>query len=187
MAELNRSASGVPYESSGAGAPAFVFLAEKSGAPAWASQVEDISRTNQCMVVEVSDIDGLARLLGELQPGPVILAGHGSNGLLSLPFFEHFPEAVNGVLLIDPPLPPGEDAERLRAEGMLKLVDRKPFMVIWPEQPAGDPAWLRDITMFVRQEPVAGATSDPRSEQPSITNALLRAFLDDVKNDPRLD
>ena len=187
MAELSRSASGIPYEVSGSGAPAFVFLAESGGASAWGAQVTDLAVTNQCIVVEVRDIDQLARVLGDLQPGPVIMAAHGKMGLLTLPFFEHFPEAVNGVLLIDPPLPPADDSERLNAEGMLKLIDKKPFMVIWPEEPAGDPAWLRDITMFVRQEPVAGATSDPRSEQPAITNALLRAFLDDVKNDPRLE
>jgi pimeloyl-ACP methyl ester carboxylesterase len=59
-------------------------------------------------------------------------------------------------------------------------------MAIWSEKPLGDPAWLRDVTMFVRQEPVAGAGHFFQLEQPAITNALLRAFLDDIARDPRV-
>jgi len=79
---------------------------------------------------------------------------------------------------------------------LVRLADWKPFMALWPtpEDPddpeapegAGDPAWLRDNTMFIRQEPVAGAGHFVQLERPEVTNALLRAFLDDVRRDPRI-
>jgi pimeloyl-ACP methyl ester carboxylesterase len=72
-----------------------------------------------------------------------------------------------------------------RLDEMIKLADRRPFMAIWAERPLGDPKHLRDITMFVRQEPIAGAGHFFQLEQPEITNALLRAFVDDVERDPR--
>lgn len=75
----------------------------------------------------------------------------------------------------------GADMPRL-----LREADRKPFMMIWAEKPLGDPGWIRDNTNFVRQEPVAGTGHFVQMEQPEITNALLRAFLDDVANDPRV-
>jgi hypothetical protein len=42
--------------------------------------------------------------------------------------------------------------------------------------------------MFVRQEPVVtpGAGHFLQLESPDVTNALLRAFLDDVARDPRV-
>ena len=75
----------------------------------------------------------------------------------------------------------GQDMPRL-----LREADRKPFMMIWAENPLGDPAWIREQTNFVRQEPVAGTGHFVQLEQPHVTNALLRAFLDDVANDPRI-
>ncbi len=79
---------------------------------------------------------------------------------------------------------------------LIRLADRKPFMAVWPapEDPddpdahegAGDPAWLRENTMFIRQEPVAGAGHFVQLERPEVTNALFRAFLDDVRRDPRI-
>ncbi len=75
----------------------------------------------------------------------------------------------------------GQDMPRL-----LREADRKPFMMIWAEKPLGDPAWIREQTNFVRQEPVAGTGHFVQVEQPQVTNALLRAFLDDVANDPRI-
>jgi pimeloyl-ACP methyl ester carboxylesterase len=82
------------------------------------------------------------------------------------------------------------DGDRVR--DLVKAADRKPFMILWPAGPegegprGGDPVWLRDIAMFIRQEPVAGSGHFFQLEQPAITNALLRAFLDDVERDPRL-
>lgn len=72
-----------------------------------------------------------------------------------------------------------------RLDDLLKDADRKPLMAIWAGAPLGDPGHLRDITMFVRQEPVAGAGHFFELEQPLVTNALLRAFVDDVNRDPR--
>lgn len=69
---------------------------------------------------------------------------------------------------------------------LVRLADRKPFMAIWSGAPLGDPAWLRDSTMFVRQEPIAGAGHFFQLEQPAVTSALLRAFLDDIRHDPRV-
>jgi len=40
--------------------------------------------------------------------------------------------------------------------------------------------------MYIRQEPIAGAGHFFQLERPAITNALLRAFLDDVQRDPRI-
>jgi len=75
-------------------------------------------------------------------------------------------------------------AERLDA--MVAAADKKPLMAIWAEKPQGDPEHMRDITMFIRQEPIAGGGHFFQLEQPDITNALLRAFVDDVERDPRL-
>lgn len=75
----------------------------------------------------------------------------------------------------------GQDMKRL-----LREADTKPFMMIWAEKPLGDPGWVRENTMFVRQEPVAGTGHFVQIEQPTITNALLRAFLDDIQRDPRV-
>ncbi|HEY5475605.1 MAG TPA: alpha/beta hydrolase [Tepidiformaceae bacterium] len=71
-------------------------------------------------------------------------------------------------------------------DDLIKKADRKPFMTIWGGRPLGDPDHLRDITMFVRQEPMVGSGHFFQLEQPAITNALLRAFVDDVRWDPRI-
>jgi pimeloyl-ACP methyl ester carboxylesterase len=59
-------------------------------------------------------------------------------------------------------------------------------MAIWAERPLGDPAWLRSVTRFARQEPLPGTGHFFQLEQPERTTALLRAFLDDVADDPRI-
>ena len=69
---------------------------------------------------------------------------------------------------------------------LVRKADQKPLMAIWAERPLGDPAWLRSVTKFVRQEPIAGAGHFFQLEQPAVTSALLRAFLDDVASDPRI-
>jgi pimeloyl-ACP methyl ester carboxylesterase len=79
-----------------------------------------------------------------------------------------------------------EDVYATRMDEIIKEADKKPFMAIWAEKPLGDPGRLREITMFLRQEPIAGAGHFFQLEQPRITNALLRAFVDDVRRDPRL-
>ncbi len=71
-------------------------------------------------------------------------------------------------------------------DALIKEADRKPFMAIWAANPLGHPDELRAITMFIRQEPIAGAGHFFQLEQPELTNALLRAFVDDVRRDPRL-
>lgn len=73
-----------------------------------------------------------------------------------------------------------------RMPELLRQADAKPFMAIWAAKPLGDPAWLRDVCTFLRQEPIAGAGHFFQVEQPAVTNALFRAFLDDVERDPRL-
>lgn len=73
-----------------------------------------------------------------------------------------------------------------RLDELISLADLKPFMLIWAGSPLGDPEWVRDLTMFARQEPMAGAGHFFQLERPDVTNALLRAFLDDVERDPRL-
>ena len=45
-------------------------------------------------------------------------------------------------------------------------------MAIGAARPLGDPAHLRDIAMFIRQEPVTGAGHFFQLEQPAVTNAL---------------
>jgi pimeloyl-ACP methyl ester carboxylesterase len=72
-----------------------------------------------------------------------------------------------------------------RIADLVRLADRKPFMALWAEKPLGDPAWLREVTLFLRQEPIAGAGHFFQLENAPVTNALLRAFLDDVERDPR--
>ena len=187
MAELTQSPGGIPYRVSGQGTPPFIFVGQlEASASPWAAQVANLSRDRLCVEVQARNADDVEEVLGVLRPGPALIAAAHEDAMTALLFCELYPEAVNGIVLVDPPLPPADEQEHARTESLVKLADKKPFMVIWPEAPAGSPGWLRDIAMFVRQEPVAGAPSEPRTEQPDITNALFRAFLDDVKNDPRL-
>jgi 3-oxoadipate enol-lactonase len=81
-----------------------------------------------------------------------------------------------------------ENAEALKGDmpRLLKLADQKPLMVIWGETPLGDPEFVREATVFARQELIPGAGHFFQLEQPAVTNALLRAFVDDVERDPRL-
>ncbi|MCK9518110.1 MAG: alpha/beta hydrolase [Dehalococcoidia bacterium] len=69
---------------------------------------------------------------------------------------------------------------------LLKQADEKPFMAIWSAQPRGNPERLRETLFFIRQEPIAEAGHYFQLERPDVTNALLRAFLDDVERDPRV-
>lgn len=69
---------------------------------------------------------------------------------------------------------------------LLRQADQKPLMAIWAAKPLGNPERLRETLMFVRQEPIAEAGHFFQLEQPGVTTALLRAFLDDVARDPRL-
>lgn len=100
-------------------------------------------------------------------------------------------ERVRRVMLhCDPEVAAGmfEGSEPLagRLDELVRKADRKPLMAIWADEPRGDPAHLRDVAMFIRQEPIAGAGHFFQLEQPEITSALLRAFEDDVRRDPRL-
>lgn len=79
----------------------------------------------------------------------------------------------------------GERVAELLPES-IREADKKPFMALWAEKPLGEPGFVRDLTMFVRQEPIAAAGHFIQLEQPAVTNALLRAFVDDVRRDPRL-
>ena len=69
---------------------------------------------------------------------------------------------------------------------LIQTADKKPFMALWGNAPLGDPERLRQITFFLRQEPVTGAGHFLQLENPAMTNALLRAFVDDVRRDPRV-
>lgn len=104
---------------------------------------------------------------------PAEVRAHVEAVMLSAP-----PEVAAGML-------DGSEAYASRIDELLKLADQKPLMAIWASKPLGDPAHLRDVTMFIRQEPIAGAGHFFQLEKPAITNALLRAFLDDVERDPR--
>jgi len=81
-----------------------------------------------------------------------------------------------------------EDAGFL-SEALGRLVadaDAKPFMAIWPDEPLGSLERLRDLTRFLRQEPVAGAGHFVMLDRPAVFSALLRDFVDEVRRDPRL-
>jgi pimeloyl-ACP methyl ester carboxylesterase len=104
---------------------------------------------------------------------------------------EHVREQVRTMMLSCPPeVAAGMLDVAIPPERMLQLVraaDRKPFMAIWPERPSlGNPAWLREQTMFLRQEPVADAGHFFQLERAEHTNALLRAFLEEAERDPRI-
>jgi pimeloyl-ACP methyl ester carboxylesterase len=81
-----------------------------------------------------------------------------------------------------------EQGERIAAmmPELIHEADKKPFMAFWAENALGEPNFVREQTMFVRQEPIAGTGHFFQLERPAITNALLRAFVDDVLRDPRL-
>jgi pimeloyl-ACP methyl ester carboxylesterase len=79
-----------------------------------------------------------------------------------------------------------EDTPDDRMTELVKLADKKPFMALWAGNPLGAPAWLRDVAMYLRQEMVPGTGHFFQLEEPAMTNALLRAFLDDVERDPRI-
>ncbi len=92
-------------------------------------------------------------------------------------------------------LPPQQAAETLASaaalepdlDRLLRDTDRKPFMALWPgSAPMGNPDELRNTTVFLRQEPIAGGSHYFQLEDPVLTTVLLRAFVDDVERDPRL-
>ena len=64
--------------------------------------------------------------------------------------------------------------------------DKKPFMIIWPDNPSGSPEKLREITQFLRQEPIADTGHFLQLEKPAIVASLLRAFVDEIDRDPRI-
>jgi pimeloyl-ACP methyl ester carboxylesterase len=99
-------------------------------------------------------------------------------------------EHVRTMMLGCPPeVVAGMVDNQMSAERMLELVraaDKKPMMAIWPDKPIGEPVWLRDVTMFLRQEPVPGTGHFLQLEEPAITNAVLRSFIEEAVRDPRL-
>lgn len=105
---------------------------------------------------------------------PEWVKGHARDVMLSCPTDVAAGELSNA----------GVFAERMG--DLVREADKKPFMAIWAGQPLGDPEWLREGAGFVRQEPIPGAGHFFELEQAGITNALLRAFVDDVRRDPRL-
>jgi pimeloyl-ACP methyl ester carboxylesterase len=100
-------------------------------------------------------------------------------------------EYVRDVMLSCPPDVAAGMAENLQVfeaemPEFLRNADQKPFMAIWPSRPLGNPDRLREVTTFLRQEPVADSGHFLQLEHPMVTTALLRAFVDDVERDPRL-
>ena len=87
------------------------------------------------------------------------------------------PEVAAGML---------EDTPDDRMTELVKLADKKPFMAMWAGTALGEPTWLRDTAMYLRQEIVPETGHFFQLENPGMTNALLRAFLDDVERDPRI-
>lgn len=69
---------------------------------------------------------------------------------------------------------------------LLKQADQKPLMAIWGARPLGNPERIREACPLIRQEPMGDVGHFFQLEAPAITTALLRAFLDDVREDPRL-
>lgn len=69
---------------------------------------------------------------------------------------------------------------------LIAAADKKPFMAIWASRPRGNPERLREVTNFLRQEPMGDAGHFFQLEHPAVTSSLLRAFLDDVERDPRV-
>lgn len=110
-------------------------------------------------------------------------------------FVEGTPEAVKEKVrrtMLGCPVDVGagmlHDAEVFtrRMGDLLRKADEKPFMAIWAARPLGNPERLREATRFLRQEPMGDAGHFFQLEQPDVTNALLRAFEDDVRRDPRV-
>lgn len=75
---------------------------------------------------------------------------------------------------------------RTRMGELLREADQKPLMAIWSQAPRGNPERLRETLFFIRQEPIADTGHFFQLERPAVTNALLRAFVDDVERDPRV-
>jgi pimeloyl-ACP methyl ester carboxylesterase len=69
---------------------------------------------------------------------------------------------------------------------LLKQADQKPLMAIWGARPLGNPERVREACPLIRQEPMGDVGHFFQLEEPELTTALLRAFLDDVREDPRL-
>ena len=69
---------------------------------------------------------------------------------------------------------------------LIATADKKPFMAMWAGTPRGNPERLREVTMFLRQEPMGDAGHFFQLEHPNVTTSLLRAFLDDIERDPRV-
>ena len=79
-----------------------------------------------------------------------------------------------------------EDSPDDRMTDLVTLADKKPLMALWAGNALGSPTWLRDTAMYIRQEIVPETGHFFQLEDPAMTNALLRAFLDDVARDPRI-
>jgi pimeloyl-ACP methyl ester carboxylesterase len=115
--------------------------------------------------------------------------------ILSRFFVETTPEEVRAsvrAMMLDCPadvgagmLDKGEVFVKRMGE-ILKQADKKPFMAIWSARPLGNPERVREACPYIRQEPMGECGHFFQMEEPQMTNALLRAFLDDVRNDPRL-
>ena len=69
---------------------------------------------------------------------------------------------------------------------LLKQADKKPLMAIWSANPLGNPERVREACPLIRQEPMGECGHFFQLEEPQLTIALLRTFLDDVRSDPRL-
>ncbi len=146
------------------------------------------------LVLGDSPLSGAERFPGAVA---AIRAGGGVGPNMIESFFvpstpEHVRAHVESVMLtahteVAAGMLDASDAYAPRIDDLLKLADQKPLMAIWASKPLGDPAHLRDITMFARQEPIPGTGHFFQLEKPAITNALLRAFLDDVERDPRIN
>jgi pimeloyl-ACP methyl ester carboxylesterase len=260
VAVLTHGEATLAFDDVGDGRPCFVFIHDWfCDRSEWSLQVGNLGANYRCVAVDLRgcgessraaapnlDVlaDDLAAVVGHLDIAPVIVAGHGLGGLLSLVFNHRHSGLTNGVVLVDAWLTlvaSGEAGRLARAvrdagsmepakpfvdslfrgagtaelisgyrdamlgadasvaagllesaaalapelSALLKEADAKPFMALWPSSPLGNPDELRNATLFLRQEPVPGSHF-LHLEHPAVTAALLRAFVDDVERDPRL-
>jgi pimeloyl-ACP methyl ester carboxylesterase len=99
---------------------------------------------------------------------------------------------VRDVMLSCPPdvaagMLDNDEVFRTEMTTLLKAADAKPFMALWPSRPVGNPDKLRETLVFLRQEPIPDSGHFLQLEHPAVTTALLRAFIDDVERDPRVN
>ncbi len=186
------------YTDLGGGSPALLFV---HGFPlcrgAWSRQIAAFSPDHRVIAPDLRGLgdsqgsgapvsmaqfaDDLAALLGELNPGPVILIGHSMGGYVALAFMERHPDLVRGLVLVGTRAGADtvEAAEKRRATATRVLREGPAFLVddMTPKMlaPGREDAGLaRQVRALMAPSKAAGVASalEGMANRPDMTARL---------------